>query len=137
MVEISHWRAKTGLFNKQIKLFAWKIVGKVSLGTWWKSSYPDSILSKIVIMLLCHPITSAVTERNWSLRSRIHTPVRNRFKFSTNCFYYSTQNNLMLSVDRASKLTFIKHSLLIIDKDRFFASDKNSTFEQPGKLFIR
>ena len=47
-----------------------------------------------------------------------------------------TQNFFRLSVDRVSKLTFIKHNLLIIDKDRFFAREKNSTFGQTGNLFI-
>ena len=37
-------------------------------------------------------------------------------------------------MDRVSKLTFIKHNLLIIDKERFFASDKNYNFEQPGNI---
>ena len=81
-------------------------------------------------MLLSHPITSTVTERNRSLISQIHTPLRNRF--GTTCFI--SQNNLRMNVDHASKLTFIKHNLLIIDKDRFFASDKNSTFEQAGNI---
>uniref|UniRef100_A0A915DCD0 HAT C-terminal dimerisation domain-containing protein n=1 Tax=Ditylenchus dipsaci TaxID=166011 RepID=A0A915DCD0_9BILA len=47
-------------------------------------------------------ITAAPTERNWSLRGAIHTKVRNR-----------------LDVEMASKLTFIKHNLLLEHKDLF------------------
>uniref|UniRef100_A0A915CXW0 Uncharacterized protein n=1 Tax=Ditylenchus dipsaci TaxID=166011 RepID=A0A915CXW0_9BILA len=47
-------------------------------------------------------ITAALTERNWSLRGAIHTKVRNR-----------------LDVEMASKLTFIKHNLLLEHKDLF------------------
>uniref|UniRef100_A0A915CPB3 DUF659 domain-containing protein n=1 Tax=Ditylenchus dipsaci TaxID=166011 RepID=A0A915CPB3_9BILA len=66
--------------------------------TFWTGFYSDSVLSVIYKALRIVQITAAPTERNWSLRGAIHTK---------------------MDVEMASKLTFIKHNLLLEHKDLF------------------
>uniref|UniRef100_A0A915E2R0 Uncharacterized protein n=1 Tax=Ditylenchus dipsaci TaxID=166011 RepID=A0A915E2R0_9BILA len=101
--EIDSLFAFTYLLCRRLSFFASQYANILSLVE--SSSKVKSCLEKL--------ITAAPTERNWSLRGAIHTKVRNR-----------------LDVEIASKLTFIKHNLLLEHKDLFIRVRKMNQRKQ-------
>lgn len=97
MNEYYNWLSKAGPFADARDAFQVLEYG-IETVPWWKGSFPDLSLPEVVSFVYSVPATSAAAERNWSLRGATHTPSRNR-----------------LLVDTATKMTYIKHNLLLID----------------------
>jgi hypothetical protein len=77
LIQLAQYKAKTNLFKRE---WAWEALetGKLDSATFWSGFFSDSILATVFKALQIIPVTSAATERNWSLRGAIHTKVRNR-----------------------------------------------------------
>jgi hypothetical protein len=77
MIHVAQYKSKTGLFKRD---WAWEALetGNLDSATFWSGFFHDSILATVFKALHMVPVTSAATERNWSIRGAIHTEVRNR-----------------------------------------------------------
>jgi hypothetical protein len=75
---VAQFKAQTGEFDKQH--WGWQALetGELDALTFWTGCFSNTILATVFKMLQIIPITSAATERNWSIRGAIHTKVRNR-----------------------------------------------------------
>jgi uncharacterized protein YuzE len=102
MKELGAWLSKTGKFSENSRPYAWEQVKQMKSLAWWEAWFSDSELCEVVKVLHKIPLSSAATERNWSLRGAIHTKIRNRMKVST-----------------ASQLTYIKHNTIIQNPQLF------------------
>jgi hypothetical protein len=51
--------------------------GELDAMSFWAGFFGDTVLSTVFKSLQVIPITSASSERNWSIRGAIHTKVRN------------------------------------------------------------
>ena len=60
--------------------WAWQALegGGLDSTTFWSGFFNDTVLSDVFKALQIIPMTSASTERNWSICGAIHTKVRNR-----------------------------------------------------------
>jgi hypothetical protein len=81
---VANWSAKTGIFSRDQRPWAWEKNQAVDMLTWWRGFFGDTALSIVVSAIASIPVTSAAAERNWSIRGSIHTPARNRYKFLDN-----------------------------------------------------
>jgi hypothetical protein len=75
------------VFDINSRSWAWDALnnGTLTSADFWLAYFDDTILSKVYKALQVIPITSAATERNWSIHGAIRTKVRNRlvlFDFS-------------------------------------------------------
>uniref|UniRef100_A0A914D745 DUF659 domain-containing protein n=1 Tax=Acrobeloides nanus TaxID=290746 RepID=A0A914D745_9BILA len=84
MKELGEWRAHTGAFGDPTRLYAWELLDKTTIDakSWWAGYFSDTVLWKLLDVLRVVPLTSASNERNWSMRGRIHTAIRNRLSSS-------------------------------------------------------
>lgn len=81
MCELGQWIARTGKFAADQRKYAWDALNStnpIDGVTFWKGFYSDCSLSMVYQALQMVQITGGPTERNWSLRSAIHTKSRNR-----------------------------------------------------------
>ena len=78
MVEFGQWMAGTGVYARDKRLYAWDAVKRMNAAEWWQAWFSDTLLAKVAQIISNVPMTSAATERNWSLRGAIHTKIGNR-----------------------------------------------------------
>ena len=90
------FRAKDSAFSSPLSL---STKTKVCASVWWKGNFPKCSLTPLATAILSLPTSAAATERNWSVRGAIHTKSRNRLK-----------------TDRTTKLCYIKHNLVLLEK---------------------
>jgi hypothetical protein len=77
MIELSQWISKSVKFSPDFRPYAWETVDKMNTLAWWEAWFSDFMLSKVVKALDKVPLTSAATERNWSLRGAVHKFTQN------------------------------------------------------------
>ncbi|KAE9546800.1 hypothetical protein FO519_009988 [Halicephalobus sp. NKZ332] len=119
LVEIAQFKSKTGVFES--RHWAWKAVenGRLEAVSFWPGFFSDTVLSTVFKSLQMIPVTSAASERNWSIRGAIHTDVRNR-----------------LAVETTSKLTYIKHNLILEHCDLFKIDRQRNAKEPNEEVFV-
>uniref|UniRef100_A0A7E4VIJ1 DUF659 domain-containing protein n=1 Tax=Panagrellus redivivus TaxID=6233 RepID=A0A7E4VIJ1_PANRE len=71
--------------------------GSLSSKSWWQIYFPNTKLGKLSTFLNSIPISSAASERTWSIRGAIQSKARNR-----------------LLVDTTHQLAFVKYNLLLM-----------------------
>jgi hypothetical protein len=78
--EIAQYKAKLGEFARNEQPWAWSALesGALDSAGFWNGYFSTTTLCTIYNALKSIPVTSAATERNWSIRNAIHTKVRNR-----------------------------------------------------------
>ena len=78
LTEVAQFKTRTGVFG--VRTWAWQAFEKGDLDAagFWTGYFEETALSKVFKALQAIPVTSAATERNWSIRGAIHTKVRNR-----------------------------------------------------------
>jgi hypothetical protein len=72
------FKAKTDIFKDRPWVWQALDTGNLDSLTFWTGGFSETILSTVVKALQIIPITSADSERNWSIRGAIHSKVRNR-----------------------------------------------------------
>jgi hypothetical protein len=78
--EIAQYRAGIGEFARDEQPWAWSALetGAMDSAGFWNGYFSTTTICTIFNALKSIPVTSAATERNWSIRNAIHTKVRNR-----------------------------------------------------------
>ena len=77
MVEIANFKSGNGVFAK--RPWAWEALesGTLEGKAFWSGFFSENILATVFKSLQIVPMTSAQTERNWSIHGAIHTKSRN------------------------------------------------------------
>lgn len=96
--QLAHYRCRTDFFGKPFVLDS---SVKTDPITWWKGTCFSSKLSIVAQKILVNPPTSAATERSFSSYGQVHSARQNR-----------------LNVEKAGKLTYIKHNLKLLSEEK-------------------
>lgn len=100
IAELAEYRSRVGIWENS---FILNCVLTLEPLAWWKGVYSFSKLLKIADKILSSPVTSAATERSFSIYSIIHTKKRNKLK-----------------TEQASKVSFQLFGLSFIIPAHFF-----------------
>uniref|UniRef100_A0A915DGM7 BED-type domain-containing protein n=1 Tax=Ditylenchus dipsaci TaxID=166011 RepID=A0A915DGM7_9BILA len=112
MIELAQWRSRTGIFAEGQRKFAWdalRATPPVDGLTFWTGFYSDSVLSIVYKALQLVQIT-APQLKGIGRSGLLSTP--------------------KLHVEMVSKLTFIKHNLLLEHKDLFKKPSSQEKLEE-------
>uniref|UniRef100_A0A914P8F0 HAT C-terminal dimerisation domain-containing protein n=1 Tax=Panagrolaimus davidi TaxID=227884 RepID=A0A914P8F0_9BILA len=77
--EVRLWASNGGLFSYDSYPEAWdSLDSNITPKEWWLLYFDKTELSKILSMVLATPLSSAGSERTWSMRGLVHSKSRNR-----------------------------------------------------------
>ena len=114
MGQLANYRSRNGIFAKQ---FLWKAITTTTPQAWWSGLCGSLELSKIAVMILNMPPTSASVERSFSTHKDIHSAKRNR-----------------LTTTRSGKLVYVSHNLKLLGKEKVERIEEDDVIEEQERM---